>query len=211
MAEGDAPVTRVRVVVVGDGAVGKTCLLHVYVKREFPEKYVPTIFDNWSAEVSAGERRVKLELWDTAGQEEYERLRHLSYKETNVFLLCFSVVEPASHHNIRAKWVHEVRLHQPKAQLIVVGTKADLRDDADTVRALRAQHASPITRQQGEQLAEQIGAAAYVECSAKRDFNVKAVFDMAIRITLCPPAPTGSARGGASSSAPSVMKRCTLL
>uniref|UniRef100_A0A3Q2Q0E2 Uncharacterized protein n=1 Tax=Fundulus heteroclitus TaxID=8078 RepID=A0A3Q2Q0E2_FUNHE len=73
-------------VIVGDGSCGKTRLLIVFTTDKVPEVYVPTVFDNHVADIE-----VQLALWDTAGQEDYDRLRPLSYPNTDVVLMCFSV------------------------------------------------------------------------------------------------------------------------
>lgn len=175
---------HIKCVIVGDGAVGKTCLLWVYANNSFPEEYVPTVFDNYSANVMVDGKTINLGLWDTAGQEDYDRLRPLSYPGTNVFLIAFSVVNPASYENIKQKWYPEVHHHSPHVPVILVGTKTDLRDDSQTLAKLAEKNLKPIDFQQGEELKKQLKAIRYVECSAKTQKGVKNVFDEAIRAVL---------------------------
>ena len=82
---------RKKLVIVGDGACGKTCLLIVFSKDQFPEVYVPTVFENYVADIEVDGKQVELALWDTAGQEDYDRLRPRSYLETDVILMCLSI------------------------------------------------------------------------------------------------------------------------
>ncbi|KAM0924955.1 hypothetical protein ACQ4PT_004502 [Festuca glaucescens] len=175
----------IKCVTVGDGAVGKTCMLICYTSNRFPSDYIPTVFDNFSANVSVDGNIVNLGLWDTAGQEDYSRLRPLSYRGTDIFVLAFSLISSASYENVLKKWMPELRRFAPNVPIVLVGTKLDLRDH----RAYLADHpgASAITTAQGEELRKQIGAAAYIECSSKTQQNVKAVFDTAIKVVLQPP------------------------
>ncbi|CAF1954221.1 unnamed protein product [Brassica napus] len=156
----------IKCVTVGDGAVGKTCLLISYTSNTFPTDYVPTVFDNFR-------------------QEDYNRLRPLSYRGADVFLLAFSLVSKASYENVAKKWVPELRHYAPGVPIILVGTKLDLRDD----KQYFVEHpgAVPISTAQGEELKKLVGTSAYIESSAKTQQNVKAVFDAAIKVVLQPP------------------------
>lgn len=148
---------------------------------------------------------VSLGLWDTAGQEDYDRLRPLSYPQTDVFLICFSVASPSSFENVTSKWYPEIKHHCPDAPMILVGmlllstgilsivnitshigTKIDLRDDRETLSALADQGLSPIKREQGQKLANKIRAVKYMECSALTQRGLKQVFDEAVRAVLRP-------------------------
>ncbi|KAI5627363.1 ras-related C3 botulinum toxin substrate 1 [Silurus asotus] len=113
--------------------------------------------DHYSANVMVDGKPVNLELWDTAGQEEYDRLRPFSYPQTDVFLICFSLVSPASFENVNVKWHPEVRHHCPNTPIILVGTKIDLREDKDTVDKLKEKKLTPITYPQGLAMAKKIG------------------------------------------------------
>jgi len=175
---------QIKLVVVGDGAVGKTCLLISYANKRFPEEYVPTVFDNYVVNLTAGDQQIELGLWDTAGQEEYDRLRPLSYANASVFLVCYSVVSPVSYENITAKWYPELMHFCPDVPQILVGTKIDLRKDPSVVEKLRSQGQYPLTPEQGMDLAKKIKAEKYLECSAKTTENLKTVFDEAVKAVL---------------------------
>lgn len=166
----------IKCVVVGDGTVGKTCMLISYTTDSFPGEYVPTVFDNYSAPMVVDGISVSLGLWDTAGQEDYDRLRPLSYPQTDVFLICFSVTSPSSFENVTSKWYPEIKHHCPDAPMILVGTKIDLREDRETLNGLAEQGLSPIKREQGQKLANKIRAVKYMECSALSQRGLKQVY-----------------------------------
>uniref|UniRef100_A0A7N1A456 Uncharacterized protein n=1 Tax=Kalanchoe fedtschenkoi TaxID=63787 RepID=A0A7N1A456_KALFE len=176
-----SPATQfIKCVIVGDGAVGKTCLLISYTTNSFPADYIPTIFDNFSTNVSFNGSKFNLGLWDTAGQEDYNRLRPLSYRGADVFVVAFSLINGSSFENVYKKWLPELRHYAPNIPIILVGTKLDLRDDKHFLN-LDYSGASVTSTEQGQQLAQRIGACAYVECSSKTQQNVKAVFEAAIQ------------------------------
>eukprot|EP00049_Salpingoeca_infusionum_P025033 m.17808 g.17808 ORF g.17808 m.17808 type:complete len:194 (-) comp7582_c0_seq1:325-906(-) len=179
-----AAALRKKLVVVGDGACGKTCLLIVFSKDEFPEVYVPTVFENYVADIEVDGKQIELALWDTAGQEDYDRLRPLSYPDTNVLLICFSVDSPDSLENVPEKWVPEVRHFCPGIPFVLVGCKKDLRDDPNTKRDLEKLRQKPVSFEQGQQTASKIQAFSYIECSAKTKANVHEVFETATRAGL---------------------------
>ena len=144
---------------------------------------------------------ISLGLWDTAGQEDYDRLRPLSYPQTDVFLVCFSIVSPPSFDNVTAKvcsqcqmgllcwhvlmndfkWYPEIEHHAPNVPIILVGTKLDLRDDQATKESLRQKKMEPIGWDRANEVKKQIGAVKYIECSALTQRGLKTVFDEAIR------------------------------
>jgi len=166
---------NIKCVVCGDGAVGKTCMLICYTTSTFPTEYIPTVFDNYQASVMVENRPVSLGLWDTAGQEDYDRLRPLSYPQTHVFLICFSVDSPTSFENVKTKWYQEIQYYAPGVPFILVGTKVDLRDEAPGGAS------NFISTAQGEALCKELKGYKYVECSAAKAINLKQVFDEAIR------------------------------
>ena len=124
-----------------------------------------------------GDEPYTLGLFDTAGQEDYDRLRPLSYPQTDVFLVCFSVTSPASFENVREKWFPEVHHHCPGVPCLIVGTQTDLRDDPNVRDKLAKQRMSPVRKEVGEKMAKELGAVKYVECSALTQYKLKDVFD----------------------------------
>uniref|UniRef100_A0AAV2M6T1 Uncharacterized protein n=2 Tax=Knipowitschia caucasica TaxID=637954 RepID=A0AAV2M6T1_KNICA len=175
---------RKKLVIVGDGACGKTCLLIVFSKDQFPEVYVPTVFENYIADIEVDGKQVELALWDTAGQEDYDRLRPLSYPDTDVILMCFSIDSPDSLENIPEKWTPEVKHFCPNVPIILVGNKKDLRNDEHTRRELAKMKQEPVKPEEGREMATRISAVNCLECSAKTKEGVREVFEMATRAAL---------------------------
>lgn len=171
---------KIKCVFIGDGAVGKTSLIISYTTNGYPNEYVPTAMDTYHAVVHVDEQPLTLELCDTPGQDDFDSLRPLVYPNTDVFLLCFSVVIPSSFHNVRERWIPEVRAFCGKVPVLLVGTQSDLREDAKTLVQLRKYKEQPVQEAEARKLAQSLGCELYVECSSLTQKNLKDVFDSAI-------------------------------
>lgn len=139
---------------------------------------------------------VDLTLWDTAGQEDYDRIRPVSYPGTDVVLICFSFDARSSLVNVTEKWLPEIRHHCPSVPILLVGTKLDLRHQlqqaAESAAAKRVSKwpVSYVSGEEAAQLAKKsAGIVHYVECSAKTGEGVKEVFVKAAEVSLSPPEP----------------------
>eukprot|EP01106_Pelomyxa_sp_JSP_P014257 TRINITY_DN448_c0_g2_i3.p1 TRINITY_DN448_c0_g2~~TRINITY_DN448_c0_g2_i3.p1 ORF type:complete len:191 (+),score=36.27 TRINITY_DN448_c0_g2_i3:155-727(+) len=167
------PSFELKVMVIGDGNVGKTCLLISYTTNSFPGDYVPTVFDNYNATAIVDNVSIGFGLWDTSGSDDHDALRPLSYPGTDVFLICYSVVDPNSFARVSKKWILEIKnqLKGTPPPIILVGTKIDL----------RCKTPGFVTKDQGESLAKEISAYKYVECSSLTQEGLAQVFEEAAR------------------------------
>ena len=174
----------VKCVVVGDPTTAKTVMLISYIWDGFPTEYEPTFLDNYQANVMVDGRPISLGLWNTSDQEDYPRLRPTSYPNTDVFIVCYSVISPTSLQNVRNKWLPEIRHHCPNASFLLVDTKSDLRKDTPALQKLKAKGACLVSFERAQELGEEFGAARVMECSAKTQAGIEAVFDAAIGVGL---------------------------
>jgi len=170
-----------KVLIVGDATVGKTSILLTVTTGHFPTEYVPTVVDTFRHNVMLGNRVYSLSLWDTAGQEEFANLRQKSYRDTDVFVICFCVIDEASFENIRAKWLPEIETEMPNPALILVGTKIDLRGNEEHMKQLKdrkivSEQFQEITFETGKNLAQIIKAFCYTECSAITETGLQEIW-----------------------------------
>merc|ERR1719326_947195 len=124
---------------------------------------------------------IKLHLWDSAGHEAYDRLRPLSYTNTDVFIVCYSVRSPMSLDNVTAKWLPEIRAHCPNTPFLLVGTQCDVRTDKSEQDRLRCTLIDPA---RAEQVGSRTGATLVMECSAKTQKGLKDVFVETVEVGL---------------------------
>ncbi|QPG75000.1 hypothetical protein FOA43_002340 [Brettanomyces nanus] len=160
-----------KIVIVGDSGCGKTSLFTSYIRGYFPTDYEPTIFENHRAFVSKQNTSevLTVDLWDTAGQEDYERLRRLSYQDANLIILAYSLSSRESLLNIPEVWAPEIINFCTNTPILLVGLKADIPvHQVDPYDALK--------------VAKNIGAVAHMQCSAKQMFNVEPLFDVCFNI-----------------------------
>ncbi|KAL7719384.1 Rho GTPase [Entamoeba marina] len=163
---------QIKMVFVGDGAVGKTCMIHTIQRGEFPEYYWGMGFDCPQTEVVVDEKNYNITLWDTAGQDDYDRLRPLCYPQTDIFLILFDVSNKDSFQNVKSKWFEEIKVHHEGAPYFLVGSKIDLRFSKEDC----------VTLEMGIKLANEIDAAHYFEVSSLNNLHLNESIREAIRI-----------------------------
>ena len=169
----------IKLVVVGDGGVGKTSLFITYTRGKFPSEYVPKVFVDG---LKIGEETYTLQLFeavDNWGDYHNEGLRLLSYPNTTIFLVCFSIGHPPSFKNVQEKYVPEIKHYGPEVPFLLVGTQADLRHDRATLDKLAKNKEKLVSKEAGKMLAKSLKAAKYVECSALTGEGIKNAFDEA--------------------------------
>ena len=181
---------HVKCVVLGDPECKKRQLLLTFATNAYPGEYIPTVFDCISANVMAeGLPPVNIQLWDIICQEDYKKLRPLSYQGTQVFLLCFSLVYPKTLENIEKVWYKDAHEYSPDIPIILAGLQSDLRDNFESkAKELRAEQMEPIPYKKGKEMAKRINARAYIECSAEKAKNLTELFDTTVRYALNPQA-----------------------
>lgn len=145
---------------------------------------IPTVFENYVTDCRVDGKSVQLALWDTAGQEDYERLRPLAYSKAHVILIGFSIDTPDSLSNVQHKWAEEARDKCPGVPVILVGLKKDLRDDPIVQEEMRKKGLSFVTKRQGEDIKDAVGARKYLECSSLTGEGVDDVFEAATRAAM---------------------------
>ena len=181
---------KVKCTLVGNHGVGKTCLTISSTSGCFPGDYIPTLHENYTyrATVNHGTEQLELEVefYDTAGHDDYDRIRIHSYPGTEVFLVCFSIVDPSSFEAVKAKWHPEITLHCPNVPFLLVGLKLDLVNDERTLECLAERKQAPVQSCQGQEFAKEINAAKYIECSALTHKGIKAFLQDTAEIAVLP-------------------------
>ncbi|KAI2665159.1 Ras-related C3 botulinum toxin substrate 1 [Labeo rohita] len=148
-------------------------------------EYIPTFSRIKSIPVIVDGIPLRLVFTDIGGQDELDIARPIHYLDADVFLIVFSLVSPESFERVREKWHPDVRRFCPNTPIILVGTKLDLRDDKDTIEKLKEKTQTPISYRQGLDMAKEIGAVKYFECSALTQIGLTTMFEETIQKGLC--------------------------
>ncbi|NWH82457.1 RRAS2 protein, partial [Piaya cayana] len=174
---------KYRLVVVGGGGVGKSALTIQFIQSYFVTDYDPTIEDSYTKQCVIDDRAARLDILDTAGQEEFGAMREQYMRTGEGFLLVFSVTDRGSFEEIYKFQRQILRVKdRDEFPMILVGNKADL------------DHQRQVTQEEGQQLARQL-KVTYMEASAKIRLNVDQAFHELVRVIRkfqeqeCPPSP----------------------
>ncbi|CAB3985624.1 ras-related C3 botulinum toxin substrate 1 [Paramuricea clavata] len=178
------PWPTVKIVIVGDGAVGKTSLVMTYTEDTFPGEYIPYCVEKVTKNGMVDGKPFSLELWDTPAQDGYDYFRPHCYTQTDLFFICFSIATPISLESVTKKWYPEVSQHSPNTPIFLVGTKLDLRNDEKVLELLKSRDLSPVTTAQALETKDAIGACRYIECSSLTRENLQNLFDEVLRVVL---------------------------
>ena len=154
-----------KIIIVGDQGVGKSCLAIKASRNYFEDFYSPTVgFEFVSFNVRVQDKIIKLQIWDTCGQEVYRSLISSFFRSASLAIVVYSIDTEDSFNNIE-KWLNDIKTQSnPDIKIFLIGNKADLEDKRR------------LTKEQGEQLCRDHKLAFFMETSAKTGFNVQNVF-----------------------------------
>lgn len=169
---------------LGDRSVGKSAVVITHSSGQFPEGYIPNYFDNYPMHLMVDEKPYQLTVCEAICRDEYDRVRPQTYPDTDVFLILYSSVHPASFEKVRQKWYPEVTFHCPNTPIVLVATKIDIREQMSKSTLNLSE--SLITYEQGFALSKEIGASKFIECSAATQQGLKDCFEECIRASLAP-------------------------
>ncbi|ESO94121.1 hypothetical protein LOTGIDRAFT_118856 [Lottia gigantea] len=175
---------RLKCVVVGDDWVGKTSMLMGYATNRYPTQHVPAVFDNYTGCVKVAGRKIDLEIMDSIQQESCAELCHNTFNDTDVFVVCFSVVQPDSLENVQKHWIPHIKNMAPETPFVLVGTQADLRQADFLLTELHQQGKEFISQSDADEMARNLGATCYVECSPGVEKQVRQILNRALATVI---------------------------
>ncbi|MFX0003008.1 MAG: Rab family GTPase [Promethearchaeota archaeon] len=163
-----------KIVILGDAAVGKTSLITQFVEGSFNEDYKPTLGANIvRKDVNLDNTKVRLIMWDLAGQEKYQVVRSMYFQGCQGALLVYDVTRYSTFESINSKWLRDFKKYVKKEGVyILIGNKSDLVDQRT------------VTTERGREIAEKIKASHFIETSAKLGENIEEAFILLVNQIL---------------------------
>ncbi|KAJ5071100.1 ras-related c3 botulinum toxin substrate 1 [Anaeramoeba ignava] len=177
---------RVNLFSIGDSDSDSIFMLISYTTNVFSIEYIPTIFDNYNSNVMIEGNPINLTLFGTSTVEDFHKICENSSPQVDSFLVCFSLISRSSFENIKNIWIPQIQNSRENVPFFLIGTHLDLRDDQETIKRLEEKGLSPVSYEDGANLAQEIKAVKYLECSSVTQKNLKNVFDEAILFVLNP-------------------------
>eukprot|EP01117_Protostelium_nocturnum_P002121 TRINITY_DN12762_c0_g1_i1.p1 TRINITY_DN12762_c0_g1~~TRINITY_DN12762_c0_g1_i1.p1 ORF type:complete len:190 (+),score=56.31 TRINITY_DN12762_c0_g1_i1:48-617(+) len=174
---------NIKAFIIGNDGVGKTALNVAIRTNTFPTEDLPSVFDTSSHYAEINGKKYMIALWDSAGGDDYDKFRPMNYPDTQLFLVCFSVVDRQSFERVTSKWIPEIANQSPGTPFVLVGTKIDLREDEKVISELSGKNEKVISSEEGDKKAKEIGAVHYLECSALTQKGLKDALDQIVKIT----------------------------
>ena len=160
-----------KIIIIGDSGVGKSCLTQKALKNIFDESYKATLgFDYSTLNIKIEDKIIKLQIWDTCGQETYLSLISNYYNNTALAILAYSVTNKNSFENIDMWYKELINSSVHNIDIILLGNKIDL------------DYQREVSTEEGENLKKKLNLKKFVECSAKNGFNVPGIFIEATKI-----------------------------
>ena len=162
-----------KILILGDSTVGKTCFLTRYADNTFQENQMATLGVDYKLKNVKMEdgNIVKLQIWDTAGQDRFHSLTRNYFKGAHGIILLYDITTQSSFDNV-SKWIKQIKEDaSEKVVIILVGNKIDL------------EHKRAIPTEEGEKIAEDFGLI-FFECSAKTGKNINESFNELIKKTV---------------------------
>ena len=160
-----------KIIIVGDSAVGKSCITNRAIKNVFQEKNIPTIgFESMEFCVKIDEKIIKLQLWDTCGQEQYRSLITNFYRNSSLAIIVYSITDRSSFENIDT-WYKDIRAYtNPDIKIFLIGNKLDLEEKRK------------VKKEEGENFVKEYNLNKFIEASAKSGFNAQNIFIEAAKL-----------------------------
>ncbi|XP_071160584.1 uncharacterized protein [Mytilus edulis] len=180
------PANYIKCVVVGDDCVGKTSMLVSYATKRFPTNCIPSAFDNYAGVISLSGKQRQMQLLDTLEQETSTATIQTICSDADVFVVCYSAVQPQSFKNVKEKWLPRIRNFMGDIPFVLVATQTDLRKNPAVLKQLQNKGLKPVSQNEGYALSKRTDYACYVECAPHMERKVKQVIDKAISSVLIP-------------------------